>query len=63
MDGMTPCFLITITDVNREKKLNDVFDRAGIVFRFHAHGASGHLEGPRRLRFWTFSAFPAGRVC
>lgn len=38
MDGMTPCFLITITDVNREKKLNDVFDRAGIVFRFHAHG-------------------------
>lgn len=36
--NMTPCFLITITDVNREKKLNDVFDRAGVHFRFHAHG-------------------------
>ena len=36
--NMTPCFLITITDLNREKKLNDVFDRAGIHFRFHAHG-------------------------
>lgn len=34
---MTPCFLITITDVNREKKLNDVFARAGIHFRFHTH--------------------------
>ncbi len=38
MDGMTPCFLVTITDVNREKKLNDVYDRAGVHFRFHAHG-------------------------
>lgn len=35
---MTPCFLITVTDLNREKKLNDVFDRAGVLFRFHAHG-------------------------
>ena len=35
---MTPCFLITVTDLNREKKLNDVFDRAGVFFRFHAHG-------------------------
>lgn len=34
---MTPCFLITITDVNRGKKLGDVFARAGIHFRFHAH--------------------------
>ena len=35
---MTPCFLITVTDLNREKKLNDVFDRAGVQFRFHTHG-------------------------
>lgn len=35
--NMTPCFLITITDVSREKRLNDVFARAGIRFRFHTH--------------------------